>query len=86
MVNGKIKCRRTILNIFSVVYVTMLTFQMTILMNKWKILSWMMAEFIDWPKSYLLLSATCDEILSWMIEIWMKNYLVSDSSCNNVIL
>ena len=26
----------------------------------------------------LLLSPTCDEILSWMLEIWMKNHLVSD--------
>ena len=35
-------------------------------------------------KSYLLLSATCDEILSWMIESWMKNHLVSDSNGNTV--
>ena len=33
----------------------------------------------------LLLLATCDETLSWMIEIWMKNHLVSDSNCNVVI-
>jgi hypothetical protein len=32
-------------------------------------LSWMMYEFIHWPKPYLHLSATCDEILSWMIKI-----------------
>ena len=32
----------------------------------------MMDEFIHWPKPYLLLSATSDEILSWMIEIHMK--------------
>ena len=38
--------------------------------------------FINWPKCYLLLSATCDEILSWMIEIWMKNHVVSDSNYN----
>ena len=44
----------------------------------------MMDEFIHWPKPYLLLSATCDEILSWMIEIWMKNHLVSDNNCNIV--
>ena len=46
----------------------------------------MMDEFIRWPKPYLLLSATCDEILSWMIEIWMKNHLVSDSNCNTIRL
>ena len=40
-----------------------------------------MDEFILWPKPYLLLSTTCDAILSWMIGIWMKNHLVSDSNC-----
>jgi hypothetical protein len=49
-------------------------------------LSWMMDKFIHWPKPYLLWSATCDEILSWMIEIWMKNHLVSDSNWNTVNL
>ena len=39
----------------------------------------------NWPKPYLLLSATCDEMLSWMIEIWMKNHLVSDKNCNIVV-
>jgi hypothetical protein len=29
----------------------------------------MMDEFIHWAKPELLLSTTCDEILSWMIEI-----------------
>ena len=46
-------------------------------------MSRMMDEFIHWPKPYLLLSTTCDEILSWMIVIWMKNHLVSDSNCNS---
>ena len=46
----------------------------------------MMDEFIHWSKPYFLLSATCDEILSWMIEIWMENNLVSDSNCNTVNL
>jgi hypothetical protein len=36
----------------------------------------MVDEFIHWPKPYLLLSATCDELLSWMIEIWINNHLV----------
>ena len=44
----------------------------------------MMDEFIHWPKPYLLLSATVDEVLSWMIENWMKNHLVSGSNCNTV--
>ena len=46
----------------------------------------MMDEFIPWSKPYILLSATCDKILSWMIEIWMKNHLVSDNICNTVKL
>ena len=36
------------------------------------LLSWKMDEFIRWPTPYLLLVATCDEILSWMIEIWRE--------------
>ena len=46
----------------------------------------MMDEFIHWSKPYLYLSATCDEIMSWMIEIWMKKHLVCDNNCNTVIL
>jgi hypothetical protein len=37
-----------------------------------QILSWMMDDFIHRPKPDLLLSPTCDEVLPWMIEIWMK--------------
>jgi hypothetical protein len=37
---------------------------------------------IHWLKPQLLLSATCDRILSWMIEVWMKHHLASDSNCN----
>ena len=44
----------------------------------------MMDEFNHWPKPCLLLSGTCDEILSWMIGIWMENHLVSDDNCNSV--
>ena len=44
-----------------------------------------MSSFIG-KKPCLLLSATCDGILSWMIEIWMKIYLVSKSSCNTATL
>ena len=39
-----------------------------------------------WSKPDLRLSTTCDEILSWMIENWMKNHLVSDNICNTVKL
>ena len=66
--------------------VTMITLWMTFLMNKFIIAIMMMDEFIHWPKPYLLLSATCDEILSWTIEIWMKNTLISDNNCNIVNL
>ena len=44
----------------------------------------MMDEFIYWPKPHLLLPTTYDEILSWMIDIWMKNHFVSGSNCNTV--
>ena len=43
-----------------------------------------MDEFIHWPKSYVLLSSTCDAILSWMNEVWTKNHVASDSNCNTV--
>ena len=46
----------------------------------------MMDEFIRWPKPFLLFLATCDELVSWMIEIWMINHLVSDNNCNTVNL
>ena len=42
-------------------------------------MSWIMDEFIHWSKPYLLLSTTCDEMLSWAIGIWMKNHSVSGS-------
>ena len=44
----------------------------------------MMDEFTHWPKPYLLFSTSYDEILSWMIENWMKSHLVSDNICNTV--
>ena len=46
----------------------------------------MMEEFIQWLKCYLLLSATCDEILSWMIDFWMKISLEHDNNCNTIVL
>jgi len=63
-----------------------LTFRMTLPMNSEQILLWVMDEFIRWPTPYLILLATCDEKLSWMIEIWMKIHLVSDNNCNDVNL
>ena len=44
----------------------------------------MIVSVMYWPKPYLLLSATCDKILLWMIGIWMENHVVSDSNCNTV--
>ena len=35
----------------------------------------MIDELIQHLKSYLLLSATYDEILSWMIDIWVEKSL-----------
>ena len=46
----------------------------------------MMDDLIRWLKPYLHLSTICDDILSWMIEIWMKDYVVSDSNYNIVNL
>ena len=46
----------------------MVPFHMTLLKSE-QIVSWMMNEFIHWPKPYLFLSTTCDEISSRMIEI-----------------
>ena len=46
----------------------------------------MMDEFIHWLKPYLLFLVACDEILSWVIEIWMKNHLVNEGICNIVRL
>ena len=51
-----------------------------------QILSRMMDEFIHWPKPCLLLSTTCDGILSWMFEVWMMNHLVTDNVCNTINL
>ena len=44
-----------------------------------------MDEFIHWPNLNLLMSAPHDEIFPWMIEIWMKIYLVSDGNYNTKI-
>ena len=43
-------------------------------------------EFIHCPKPYLLLLATCDEILPWMIELWMRIDLVRDIDYNTINL
>jgi hypothetical protein len=45
-----------------------------------------MDEFIHRPRPYLLLSPIGDEILTWMIEDWMRNHLLSDINCNIVNL
>ena len=46
---------------------------------------WWMSPSIG-PNPYLLSSTTCDEILTWMIEVWMKSLLISDSNCITVNL
>ena len=43
-------------------------------------------EIVHWPEPCLLLSSTCNEILSWMMEFWIRNHLVSGSNCNTVNL
>ena len=43
-----------------------------------------MSSSIGQNPTLFFLSATCDKILSWVVEIWMKNHLVSDSNCNTV--
>jgi hypothetical protein len=61
-------------------------FWITLLMNKWTNCchAWWSSS-IHLPNPYLLLSATCDEMLSRMIEIWVKKNPVSDNNCNTVI-
>jgi hypothetical protein len=49
-------------------------------------MSWMVNEFIHWPKSYFLLSPTCDEVYSWVIGIWMKIYSTKGNNCNTANL
>ena len=48
----------------------------------------MMDELIRWPKTLPshVVASTRDEMLTWMIEIWMEIYLASDSDCNTVTL
>ena len=62
-------------------YVTMVTFRMTLLMNKSTNI--VMDDGRVHPMAKTL---PCDKILSWMIEIWMKTHLVSLSNCNTVNL
>ena len=78
-----------IVNIFSVRWYLMSLWQLSGWYFSWiskQILSWMMDKFIYWSKPYLLLSATCDELVSWLFEIWMSYHLVSDSNHNTINL
>ena len=56
-----------LVSLFATLYmtfsVTMVTLWMTLLVNEQTLLS-MMDDFMHWPKPYLLLSTTRDEILS----------------------
>ena len=50
-------------------------------------LSWMMDESRTLAKTLPSLVGTCDDLLSWMIEIWIKKiHLVSANNCNIVNL
>jgi hypothetical protein len=40
-----------------------------------EILPWTMDEFIHWQKPCFLFSSTCDELLSWMIEVWIETWV-----------
>ena len=68
------------------VHVTMVTYRITLLMNK--LANMVMDD--EWvhslDKPFLLFSATSDEVLSWMIETWVIYHLVSDSNCNTINL
>ena len=64
----------------------MVTFEMTLVMNKRTKIVMDDGWVHPFAKSYLLSLATHDEILSWMIESWMKDHLVSDRNCNTVNL
>ena len=68
-------------------YVIIVTFQMT-LMNKWAATIVMDDGWVSsiGQNHVFLLLATRHEILLWMIEIWMKSHLVSDSNCNIINL
>ena len=67
-------------------YVTVVAFWMTLLMNKRSNIV-MDDKFHPLAKTLPLpMSATHDEILSWMIEFWMKNRFVRDGNCNTVNL
>ena len=65
---GTARAQATLNMIFKchkVLYVTIVPYRMTLLMNKWTCIVMDDGyEFTHWPKPYLLLSATCGEILS----------------------
>ena len=54
-----------------VFYVNMVTFRMIPLIINFINIVMDDGGVIQWPKPCLLLSATCDEILSKMIRIWL---------------
>ena len=68
-----------------VFYVNMVTFGM-VLINKCTNIVIDDERVHPLGKSPPSVVITCDEILSWKIEIWMKNHFVSDSNGNTVNL
>ena len=79
----------TLSMIFSAIWYSMSLGQLFGLHFSWimneQIQSWMVDEFIHWPKPYFLLRDFWWKIVmdAWYLD---KNHLVSDSNCNNVNL
>ena len=63
-----------------VFYVIMVTFLITLVLNKWTNI------IIDdgWVHPLAKTLPSLVNNLSWMIETWMKHHLVSDNNCNHV--
>ena len=66
--------------------IPMVTFNMPFVMDKWTNIVMDDGWVRLLVRPYLLSSTTCDDMFSWMIKIWMKIHLVSDSIGNNVNL
>ena len=79
-----VNTKKTTLNM--VFDVTMVIFWITLIMNKGTNIVMGNGWVHPLAKTPPSLVETCDEILSWVIEIWMKNHLVSDSNCYTVNL
>jgi len=54
-----------------------------VLVNKYCHGWWISSSIVQ---NFVFLSATCDKVLSWMIEFWVEKYLVKYIICNTVTL